>query len=212
MSRCVVVGGGEMKSPAFARTLVGAGDFVIAADRGLVHTQAMGIIPELIVGDFDSYAGELPIGIKCISLPQEKDDTDMLYAVRQGLERGLKDFLLLGAMGGRLDHTLANLGILRFLSRQDCRGRMVDVDCQVQVVCEEKITLERDEQFRYLSVFAFDGDAVGVTLQGVKYPLTDARLSGDYPIGCSNEIIDNVAHIGVRQGAAIVLQCAETLG
>lgn len=212
MSRCIVVGGGGMKSPAFARALIGEGDLVIAADRGLVHTQAMGIAPDLIVGDFDSFLGELPAGVECIALPQEKDDTDMLYAVRQGLGRGFDDFLLLGGMGGRLDHTLANLGVLRFLGRQGCRGRLVDADCQVQIVSEEKITLEYDKRFRYLSVFAFDGDAVGVTIQGVKYPLNDARLTGDFPIGCSNEIVSDTACIGVRQGAVVVLQCAEALG
>ena len=208
MSRCVIVGGGEMKSPVLLCSLIEPSDFIIAADGGLQHIQTMGLAPDLVVGDFDSYTGEVPKEVECIALPREKDDTDMLYAVRQGLSRGYRDFLLLGAMGGRLDHTLANLGVLRFLSKQGCRGCMADADCQVQVVSQGEITLERDERFAYLSIFALDGDALGVTLQGVRYPLSDARLTGDYPIGCSNEIIDSVARVAVRQGAVVVLRCA----
>lgn len=210
MSRCVIVGGGECKSPAFARALLKPGDFIIAADRGLLHLQTMGIVPHLAVGDFDSYQGQPTAQAECIALPPEKDDTDTLYAARQGLERGYRDFLLLGGMGGRLDHTMANLAVLYFLKRQGCEGKMADAGCTIRMVCEEEAIFERIEGLRFLSVFAFDGDAAGVTLRGVKYPLTEARLTGDFPIGCSNEIIDDFARVCVKQGTVLVMQCADS--
>ena len=210
MSQCVIVGGGECKNPARAREWIQPDDFIIAADRGLLHLQAMGIEPHLLVGDFDSYPGRPPDKLKCVALPKEKDDTDMLYAARLGLERGYRHFLLLGGMGGRLDHTMANLAVLCFLKRQGCHGILADQGCVAQMVCGEEISLERTGEFRYLSVFAYDGAASGVSLRGVKYPLDGGTLTGDYPIGCSNEIIEHSAYVGVGQGMALVMQCAES--
>ena len=210
MRRCVIVGGGECKSPPYVREWLQPTDFIIAADRGLLHLQAMGIDPHLLVGDFDSYSGQPPGELECVALPKEKDDTDMLYAARLGLERGYEKFLLLGGMGGRLDHTMANLSVLCFLKRQGCHGLLADQGCVAQMVCKEEIKLERTGALPYMSVFAFDGAADGVTLRGVKYPLEEARLTGDYPIGCSNEIVDEFAYVRVKQGMALVMQCADS--
>lgn len=212
MSRCVIIGGGEIRDYAYAAGLLRPDDWIVAADRGYVHACNMGVRPDLLVGDFDSYTGALPDTAERMVLPREKDDTDMLFAVRQGIHKGLDDFLLLGSMGGRLDHTLANIAVLRFLKRHGCQGILADRGCFVRVAEQERLTVDRIPELPYLSVFALGGDAEGVTLSGVKYPLKEGRLTGDFPIGCSNEIVDEQAAVEVRRGAVIVLQCADRLG
>ncbi len=211
MSRCVVIGGGEMLSFAFAREQLRPDDFVIAADRGLVHADAMGISPHLILGDFDSYPDDPPQQENCILLPREKDDTDMMFAVKYALERGYQEFLLLGAMGGRLDHTLANLGVLRFLKSRGCDGIILDAACRMRLVENGEISVSKEERYPYLSVFSMELESRGVTLRGVKYPLTDATMRSDFPIGCSNEITEEAATVSVKEGCLVVLQCTDSL-
>ena len=100
--------------------------FVIAADQGLRYLEEAGITPDLIVGDFDSL-GIVPQGANVVRHPVEKDDTDMMLAVKTGLARGYRTFVLYGGLGGRLDHTYANFQTLTYLARhgavsvQSCR-------------------------------------------------------------------------------------------
>lgn len=93
------------------------GDFIIAADKGLLYLQNLGITPNLVIGDFDSL-GHTPNGRNIIVLPCEKNDTDMGAAVAEGVMRGYKNFILYGASGGRADHTLANIQLISSLSRR----------------------------------------------------------------------------------------------
>ena len=130
MGICHIVGAGEMGG---ARISVAPGDFLIAADAGYRAVRAQGWKPDLVVGDFDSL-GEEPAGETVVRHPVMKDDTDMMLAVRIGLARGYQEFTLYGALGGRLDHTIANMQVLQHLAGRGARGVLVGDVCAAAVM------------------------------------------------------------------------------
>ena len=180
------------------------GDYVIAADAGYRLCQQIGIVPDVVLGDFDSMEAPEDVGQIC-RLPVEKDDTDTLAAVRLGLQRGCSEFFLYGATGGkRLDHTLANLQTLLFLRRQGARGWMYDNDFIWTVIENESISIEKTVEWGLLSAFCMGDRAEGIDEIGVQYPLNNAALTPDFPIGVSNHILENQAMVTVRNGALAV--------
>lgn len=180
------------------------GDFVIAADAGYQTCRRAGILPDLLIGDFDSM--EAPADFARVRrLPVEKDDTDTLAAIRAGLEQGCTDFLIYGGTGGkRLDHTLANLQSLLFLRRRGARGFLFDDDFLWTVIENEEIQVLRTVEEGLLSVFCLGDRAEGVREAGVQYPLEDAVLTPEFPIGVSNHILERLARVGVRKGVLAV--------
>ena len=178
-------------------------DTVWALDAGVERAKLLGVTPSLCLGDWDSapcpeQAEEL------ISLVPEKDDTDTHHAARLVIERGFDEVLLLGGLGGRLDHTIANLATLLYLRRSGVRGWAADSNTAVTVLQNESRAFELKDGF-YFSVFALDGMAEGVDLSGVKYPLSGAVLTGAYPIGVSNEIVGKTAQVSVKKGNLLVM-------
>ena len=179
------------------------GDLLIAADGGYAWLEAHGLIPHLAVGDFDSL-GYLPSSVPTLRHPPEKDDTDMLLAVREGLNRGCGRFLIYGGLGGRLDHTLANLHLLDFLARQGRAGFLIGPGETVTAVHNGTLAFPAGYQGT-LSVFAWGGAASGVTLSGLRYPLEGGSLTPTYPLGTSNQFLGGQALVSVAQGTLLVL-------
>ena len=180
----------------------GAQDFLIAADKGYEALEAYGVPPNLVVGDFDSL-GFTPPGAEVF--PVEKDDTDSMLAIREGLARGCTEFYFYGATGGhRLDHTLANLQSLAFLRRHGPRGYLYDDNFVYTVIENEHLTVRQTVDWGLLSIFNLGADTEGLPLRGVQYELTDAPLGSAFPLGVSNHIIEPKARITVRKGALIV--------
>lgn len=180
-------------------------DFVIAADGGYRAAKALGIKPDLVVGDFDSL-GYVPEAEEIIQHPVRKDDTDTLLAIRLGLERGYSNFVITGALGGRLDHSFANLQALLFLRDHGARGLLYGDGFAVTAVTNGSITIEGKST---LSVFSMDPKARGVYLREVSYPLEDAELTSSFPIGVSNEFMGKPAAIGCTEGTLLVMWQAE---
>lgn len=180
------------------------GDFVIAADAGLKHCTEAWVAPDLILGDFDSLGGA-PEGGDVLQLPVEKDDTDTIYAMRVGLERGYTDFVVYGGTGGsRADHTIANLQGLLFLSSHGAHCRMYGDGVVWSVLHNEKVSFPAGCGGT-LSLFCMDGAARGVTIRGLKYELADAEIRSDFPIGVSNSFTGAAASIEVRGGTLIMI-------
>lgn len=201
MKRCFIFSAGTFFG---MREYPAKGDFVIAADAGYRLCQQIGIMPDVVLGDFDSMEAPEDVGQIC-RLPVEKDDTDTLAAVRLGLQRGCSEFFLYGATGGkRLDHTLANLQTLLFLRRQGARGWMYDNDFIWTVIENESISIEKTVEWGLLSAFCMGDRAEGIDEIGVQYPLNNAALTPDFPIGVSNHILENQAMVTVRNGALAV--------
>ena len=177
-------------------------DIVIAADGGLLHTQRLGITPDVILGDFDSL-GFVPEGANVF--PVEKDDTDAMLAVRRGLAMGCQEFLLYGSLDGkRLDHTVANFQTLQFLADHGAVGYLIGADHMVTVLKNGTLSFPPDAD-GILSVFCLGADATGVNIEGLQYILKDGTLSPGFPLGVSNHFIGSTARISVKHGSLLLI-------
>lgn len=200
MKRCMIIAG----SPDFMKSEPLPGDFVIACDRGYEHARAAGIKVDLIVGDMDSCQLEPDSEIPIIRLPREKDETDTVFAMNYAQTRGFTDFLILGALGGRLDHTLANLQATASLSEKGCNCRILDEKTTILMVSNGRIMVPFQPSYS-LSVFSFTDNCSGVTVNGVKYSLQDATLNSRFPLGISNEWDGEEAVIGIEEGTLMIV-------
>lgn len=206
--RCVIVAAGEIHNYERARDFLRDDDFFIFCDGGLSHAGGLGIKPDVVVGDFDSCdSNDLEWWkerSEIIQLPCEKDDTDTLFAVKLAVERGYCDFLLLGAMGGRFDHALGNISILLYLNGLGKKAVLIDDYSVMQVVGKEPFYIE--DTCSYFSVLTVAGDVSGVNIKNAKYPLENARLTCDFQLGISNEVLPGkVAEVSVASGRVLVV-------
>ena len=197
--RCFIAGAGEY----CGFVVPGPDDYVIAADRGYEELISRGIRPDLVVGDFDSL-GDAPEHPNVLRSPMEKDDTDMIIAVRQGFAQGCDMFIIDGGLGGRFDHTLANCQILAYISQSGGRGFLLGREMSVTAITNGTLGFLPGAPGR-VSVFCAGSIAEGVTITGLKYPLDDALLTYDYPLGVSNEFTGAPAEISVRSGTLLIM-------
>jgi len=181
-----------------------AGDLVIAADAGLLLCEKLNIVPDLVIGDFDSM--DQPDGFEnCERVPVEKDDTDTMLAVKRALDAGCEELHLYGGTGGkRLDHTLANLQTLAFICRRGARGFLYDDHFTWTVIENTTLQLPRTVDWGLLSLFAMDSTVEDITLTGLQYPLAHARLSPGFPLGVSNHIVEPLATVTCGSGLLLV--------
>ena len=201
MKRCFIYAAGTFYG---LREPPRGGDLQIAADAGLHLCERLGVRPDVVLGDFDSMdVRQAPAD--CIRVPVEKDDTDTMLALREGLKRGCDTFYLYGATGGaRLDHTLANLQTLRYIADHGALGWLTGEGWVVTAV--RNGALRFGAQARgFLSVFCSGDTARGVTLRGLKYELEDAALTCGVPLGVSNEFLGKPALVRVADGCLFVL-------
>lgn len=199
MGKCVIFCSAEFD--ALVQPLA-AEDFVIAADGGLRHTEKLGVVPNEILGDFDSL-GFTPEGANVF--PVEKDDTDSMLAVRRGLALGYREFLLYGSVDGpRLDHTVANFQTLQFLSDHGAVGYLIGRDTIITVVKNGSVAFSAESR-GILSVFCMGPDAWGVTERGLYYALEDAVLTSGFPLGASNHFTGREAEVSVKNGSLLLL-------
>lgn len=205
---CYIVGARDPGRIACANR---TGALVIAADGGLRYLEEQCITPDLIVGDFDSL-GHIPTGENILLHPVEKDDTDTMLAVKLGLERNCRTFVLYGCTGGRPDHTYANYQTLLFLARHGARGYLVG-DGWVCCAIENAAVEFPPALSGTISVFCPDGEARGVTLHGLYYPLEDGTLHSGFPLGVSNHFTGEQASVAVRDGSLLIMweETAESL-
>lgn len=196
-----IFAGGMADDLSFVK--ISDGDKIICADRGIVYAQRLGIVPDLIVGDFDSYNGELPENCEIHRSKPEKDDTDTMLALKLAIESGAESVIIYGALGGRFDHTAANIQSLKYASEHNCRACIMDSDNIIMLQERGTVKYSRRENW-YFSVFAYSPRII-VTISGVKYPLDNAEVTSGFPIGVSNEITDSEAVITVSDGTALVI-------
>lgn len=199
--RCLIFAGGDCPK----RPINTDDAFVIAADSGFLHTQQLRITPNLIIGDFDSYRGALPDGIPSVKLPPHKDITDTHAAVMEGIRAGCEEFELYGAIGSSPDHSFANLFLLLYLLNKGKTGIIFANACKILMIRNTRIDLTSAPGSR-LSVFPFGGTAQGVCLKGVEYPLDEATLTCDFPLGVSNQFLDRQVTVEVKDGT-LLLYC-----
>ncbi len=201
MKRCFIFSAGTYFG---LRERPQSGDLVLAADAGYEVCRREGIVPDLVLGDFDSM--EQPKDAEnVLRVPVEKDDTDTMLAVKTALENGCDTIYLYGGTGGkRLDHTLANLQTLLFIRRRGARGYLYDDDFVWTAVENESLTIRREVEWGLFSAFCLGDRAEGIDEVGFQYPLENASLTPEFPLGVSNHIVEETATITVRSGALIV--------
>ena len=197
---CYIVGAGENYGLDFSPR---PHDIVIAADAGLSYLEQAEIGADLVIGDFDSLQ-HIPQHSNVRKLEAEKDDTDMLAAVREGMELGYDRFHIYCGMGGRIDHTLANLQLLAFLSQSGKRGLLFDKTNVITAITDQTLTFRKIAS-GVISIFSCTEQSTGVTLQGLKYPLNNAVLTNTFPLGVSNEFTGRESAITVKDGTLLIV-------
>jgi thiamine pyrophosphokinase len=178
-------------------------DLIIAADGGYSTLKKLNIKPDLVVGDFDSL-GEAPKNETVIKHPIKKDDTDTLLAVKIGLEKGYKTFVIYGAVGGRLDHTVATIQTATFVAENGGIAYIYDGNHTVTAIKNSSIKFSNDAK-GYISIFALSGVAKGVSIKGLLYELNDAEITPYFPVGVSNEFIGKESKISVTDGILTII-------
>lgn len=204
MRRCVVIGGADIGRYDRIRSYLRADDFYICCDSGLKHRERLDIVPDLIVGDFDSCENPR-VETETIVLPCEKDDTDTVFAVKEALSRGFQKFLLIGVIGGRLDHTLGNVSLLLMLHTQGKAAAAVDDYSEMEIV--SNLPVQIGGQYAFFSLLNISGTAQGITIKNAKYPLRDAEITCDYQYGISNEVLPGkTAEVSVKNGRLLLIK------
>lgn len=206
MDRCVIVTA-CLSDPEELGCLTGPNDCLLCADGGYEYVCAAGLHPHIVIGDFDS--GAEPAGEAVLRVPAEKDETDTFLCLRWGMEQGFREFLILGGLSGRLDHTLANLQLLEWAGERGLHVSIADGRNTARLVrAGELLRLERRTGCK-LSVFACSQEARGVCLRGVKYPLEQGVLTRQFPLGVSNEFTAPTAEITCGDGLLLVVTSAD---
>ena len=200
MNRCFIFGALKVSRLPIKPA---SGDFIIAADQGYDNMLSLGLVPDLVVGDFDSL-GKIPDRENVITLPVRKDMTDVGYAVEKGFERGCREFILYGAVGGALDHTFANVAIAHDIARRGARALLIGEEYSFTVLHDSSITFHARQSGR-ISVFALGGLAEGVTIRGLSYEVEDFDVACTDHIGVSNAFIGQAAEISVKKGDLLVV-------
>lgn len=203
MRTCYIVGAGDFTARGFAPA---AGDLVLAADGGLRHLAALGVRPDLLLGDFDSLDMPLPPEVPVERHPVQKNDTDTGLAAARGLALGYRSFALYGCSGGRVGHLLANFQTMGRLSRMGAQVRLAAPEYDAWAVNDGALELPPAPEGTLVSVFCHGERAEGVTLEGLMYPLHNYTLTCDVPLGVSNQRLNGPARVSVRRGTLLVLQ------
>lgn len=202
MKKALIISGGDYCSHKNTAEY----DLVIACDKGLEYAQFTGIKPDLALGDFDSFTGNIPDSIKTIKLPCEKDDTDTMYAVKYALEKGFTDITISCAFGGRLDHTIANLQTLNYIVEKGGKAKALGKSDEASLIFNEEKSFEYKEGCSF-SVYSLNDKAEGVSIKNAKYTVENVTITNSFPIGTSNEWLKNKSPItvSVKNGKILVV-------
>ena len=182
-----------------------SGDFIICADNSFPYAIAEGIIPDLIIGDFDTGKPvDFPAGTEILRFPVEKDDADTMLCVKEACARGYQKITVVGGLSGRLDHTFANIQMLAYGKANGLDITVTDGKNEVFLMKPGKISLDKKDGHS-LSVFSYGEKASGISLSGVKYPLENGTLTNLFPLGLSNEITEEKAEISFSEGELLII-------
>ncbi len=202
MKRCVIVGGADIYNYEYIKHCLQNDDFFVFCDSGLKHLESLQVKPNLIVGDFDSHDNP-HLDVETIVLPCEKDDTDTVFAMKEALKRGYEEFLLIGVIGARLDHTLGNVSILLYLDALGKNGKIIDDYSEMEIVSKEPAYIE--DSYAFFSLLNITGTAKDITIENAKYPLNHAEITCEFQYGISNEVLSGkIAKITIGEGKLLL--------
>lgn len=200
----VLLAGGEIRDYRAVADRVSPGDYIVCADSGYDHCARLGVTPDLLVGDFDSLRAVPPDTIARVPLPTAKNHTDTTHALQTLTARGAQRILMAGMLGGRLDHTLANLQSLCSLSRRGIHACITDGLTDIHALTGEAMELLPRARY-YFSLLSLTQRCEGVNIVGARYLLRDYTLTFDEPRAVSNEFLASPVTVSVRSGTMAVL-------
>lgn len=200
MKKCIIFGAGVYDS---ALPHINENDFIIAADAGYEKCRQLNIMPDLTVGDFDS-STNIPITPNVVTLPIEKDITDLDAAINYGIKENCNEFHIYGGLGGRIDHSFANYSLIARLAKEGKKAFLYGENYKVCALHNADIEIEA-KKGTTLSVFSWSEFSSGVSISGVKYPLENAVLTKDFSLGVSNSFVGKTAKIGVKNGTLLIM-------
>lgn len=204
MKRGVIFAGGDFSAPADLEEILAETSVIVCADSGFDSAVSTGAKPDVIIGDMDSVKSQLPEDTNIIKLKCEKDDTDTEAAIDYLINAGCDEIVLLGALGGRVDHELANIMLTVYATKKG--ARLIIKSQNTEIILVEKYAEIKGEKGDYLTLIPITTDADGVTLSGLKYPLDGATLEVGKTVGVSNEFISDKASITVKKGLIVVIK------
>lgn len=206
MKKAVIFCGGEVSGDVNGE--ISGADMIICADGGFRRAADLGITPDIIIGDRDSVSGCYPTNIQSVVYPAEKDKTDTALCVDYAMERGCAEAVILGGLGGRLDHEFANYELLMYGLNRGMKIRLCDSRNEIWLE-NRPFYLEKNEK-KYVSFFPFGGTVEGLTIKGLKYETDNMFLNGEITLTCSNEFAEcDRAHISFTKGTLMVMRCSD---
>lgn len=210
--RAVVFGGADIKDYSFCGEYL-ENSIIICCDSGLRHAKKLGIVPDAIVGDFDSADEEIieyfkPMNIPTMEFPTHKDETDMELGAEAAVKMGADELVLLGGIGSRMDHTMGNCNLLVRLYKEGIKARLANEN-NVIMVTDSRIELT-GKKGSLVSIFPVGVSAEGVSTENLEYPLDDALISAEIRlIAVSNVMLEEKAAVSVKKGMLYVMQCRD---
>lgn len=204
-NRCVIICASPTANRDHILTKITDDDFIICADGGADWLSGSGITPDMIIGDMDSSAQYKDFSdSEMIVLNTMKDDTDTMHCVVKALEMGYNEFLLLGATGGRTDHTLCNLSVLLYLKNHHAHGTISDEYSEITILFNgtNKIT---DIKNKTVSVLPFACSQAALTYSGLLYPMDHKTVTAEFPFTISNKALEDTVYITVHSGTALLI-------
>lgn len=204
LKRAIIFGGNLSEINSEICPEIKETDYIICADAGYKYAFENNIKVDLIVGDFDSSVYPENADCEIIKLPTHKNDTDLQFAIETALKKGYNSFILSGVTGGRLDHTLATISTLYNLSEKAEECFVWDLNSKIYIV-KSRLLLAKPNYDCYFSVFPITKKAKGVCITGAEYPLNNATLYNNYPLGVSNEFKEDKVEISLKSGRLLVM-------
>ena len=208
MNTLIVTGGKINKNFLKKHLKLNKYDIIIAVDKGLESLDTISKVPDYIVGDFDSIDTEILKKYKTTKtkkLNPEKDYTDTHSALNLAIELNSTHITIIGAIGTRIDHTIANIHILKEAIDKNIKAKIINERNEIQLI-NKKIKIIKDDTYKYISIIPLTTEVKGITIKGMKYPLENYTLSIGNSLGVSNEQIEREAEIDIKQGILIIMK------
>ena len=185
-------------------------DFIICADGGANHLYNMDIIPDYIIGDLDSARSEIinyykENNVSFKKFPTKKDETDSEICIFLAQKLNAKEIDFIGALGGRIDHTIANINLLYYVKEKNIKPRILSEDEEINILINGQMVISGNKG-DLVSIIPINGDANGVTLENLEYPLINHNMKYSVPLGISNIMLDKSCKVSVNQGTLLIIR------
>ena len=201
MNKCILIGAGEYNNEKITKD---KGDLLIACDGGFDYLKKLDLDIDYLIGDFDSIK-EIPNNIKIVKFPKQKDETDIFLGLKLGIDKGYKKFYFYGCLGGRIEHSLANIQHIIYLKKRGLEGFLIQNNRVLQVLSNEEIYLSSVSSDKLFSLFSISENTI-ISIKNAKYELDNYLLTNSFPLGIDNELLDKEVKISVKEGMVLLVR------